>query len=269
MAVLTASRAFGSGAEEIGRGVAERMGYLYVDKEQILRDMKASGEKWERLGQELDEASPSLWERFDWEYRAFVSLVESHIYDYALRDAVVIMGRGAIFLLADIPYVLRVRITAPLEQRIDRVMMRENVDRHTAQWLVNKVDRDRDAYCYVNYHKRLADDENYDMVFDTSRTPTEAIVTEITRGLVERDRLASEEARKKTAERALCARVKAAIATDPRFLVPTLEVLHDGEALILRGVVRRLEESCLMEEIARGLAGSTVVKNQLHPRTAK
>lgn len=269
MAVLTVSRAFGSGAEEIGRKVADRMGYLYVDKEMILQDMRTAGEKWERLGQELDEAAPSLWERFDWGYRAFVSLMESRIYDYAVRDGVVIMGRGAVFLLADIPYVLRVRVIAPLERRIDRVMMREHVDMQTAEWLIKKVDKDRDAYCYINYHRRLADAENYDMVFDTSVTSIEAIVTAITTALVERDGLASEEARKETAERALSARIKAAIATDSRFLVPTLEVFHDGEAVVLRGIVRRAEESCLIEEAARPLAGSTPVKNELHPRTAK
>lgn len=269
MAVLTISRAFGSGAEEIGRQVAERMGYLYVDKELILQDMRSAGAKWERLGQELDETAPSLWERFDWEYRAFVSLMEAHIYDYAVRDGVIIMGRGAVFLLRDIPYALRVRITAPLEQRIDRVVMRENVDRQTAEWLINKVDKDRDAYCYINYHRHLADAENYDMVFDTSITSSEAVLAAITSALVQRDGLASEEARKKTAERALCARIKAAIATDHRFLVPTIEVSHDGEAVVLRGIVRRPEESCAIEEAARGLSGTTPVKNELHPRTAK
>lgn len=269
MAVLTVSRAFGSGAEEIGRKVAERMGYLYVDKELILQEMRTAGEKWERLGQELDEAAPSLWERFDWGYRAFVSLMESRIYDYAVRDGVVIMGRGAVFLLADIPYVLRVRVIAPLEQRIDRVMIREQVDKQTAEWLIKKVDRDRDAYCYINYHKRLADAENYDMVFDTSATSIEAVVAAITTALVERDGLASEEARKKTAERALGARIKAAIATDSRFLIPTLEVFHDGEAVVLRGIVRRVEESCVIEEAARRLAGQITVRNELHPRMAK
>jgi len=269
MAVLTVSRAFGSGAEEIGREVAQRMGYLYVDKEQILQDMKAAGERWERLGQELDEAAPSLWERFDWEYRAFVSLMESHIYDYALRDGVVLMGRGAVFLLGDIPFVLRVRITAPLEQRAERIMMREQMDRQTAEWVINKMDKDRDAYCFINYHRHLADAENYDMVFDTSVTSMETVVTAITTALAERDGLATDEARKRLARRALCARIKAAIATDPRFLVPTLEVFHDGESVILRGIVRRAQESCLIEETAKRLAGSNPVKNELHPRTAK
>jgi len=37
MAILTISREYGSGGREIGRRVAERLGYRYVDKERLFR----------------------------------------------------------------------------------------------------------------------------------------------------------------------------------------------------------------------------------------
>ena len=44
MAILTISREYRSGGQEIGTAVAERMRYDYVGKERILADLRARGE---------------------------------------------------------------------------------------------------------------------------------------------------------------------------------------------------------------------------------
>ncbi len=58
MAILTVSRQFGSGGREIGRRVADDLGYAYVDRESILEGIRAAGEKWEKWGKGLDEHCP-------------------------------------------------------------------------------------------------------------------------------------------------------------------------------------------------------------------
>lgn len=57
------------------------------------------------------------------------------------------MGRGGNFLLTDIPYAFRIRVVAPLDMRIDRIMEREQVDNDTARWLIDKTDRKDRASC--------------------------------------------------------------------------------------------------------------------------
>ena len=151
MAILSISREYRSGGREIGRAVARELQYEFVDKERILLDLKASGEKWRNLAEDLDEVQPTLWEKFDWEYRAFISLIECYIYDHALKDRVVIIGRGSNFLLADIPQALKVRLTAPLEVRVERVMRENEMDRRTALWLIEKTDRTRAGYIQSVY----------------------------------------------------------------------------------------------------------------------
>ena len=51
MAILTISREYGSGGREIGRRVAERLGYRYVDKELLFQDL-------EKVGATLGEGGP-------------------------------------------------------------------------------------------------------------------------------------------------------------------------------------------------------------------
>jgi len=53
MAILTISREFRSGGQEVGSAVAERMRYDYVGKERILSDLRGQGERWITLLNEV------------------------------------------------------------------------------------------------------------------------------------------------------------------------------------------------------------------------
>ncbi|RPJ04074.1 MAG: cytidylate kinase-like family protein, partial [Deltaproteobacteria bacterium] len=128
MAILTISREFGSGGKEVGRAVADSLGFEYVDKEKVLIEIRKAGNKWEEWGKELDEHSPSVWEKYDWSFRGFGALIQSFILSRAVKDKVVIMGRGGSFLLKGIPFALSVRIVAPIEARIARIVARESIN---------------------------------------------------------------------------------------------------------------------------------------------
>jgi osmotically-inducible protein OsmY len=104
-------------------------------------------------------------------------------------------------------------------------------------------------------------------VFNTDVQPYEQIAKILADALIERDSQATPEARDLLQGRALAARIKAKIATDPRFTVPTLEVTYDGNAIVLRGVVHNLKEFHRIDEITKKTAGDKSVRNELHLRT--
>jgi cytidylate kinase len=266
MAVLTISREFESGGYGIGSALAEQMHYHYVGKKNFLECMKKAGEPWEKLFYDLDESVPSLWEKHDREYSGFISLMESCIYDYALRDRVIIIGRGGNFLLHDIPHVLKIRLTALPEKRVEQVMLKEYVDRKTAEWLIEKVDRGRAGYVKTNYRKNWYDFKYYDMVFNTGSQSYEEIVKILVNALHERDTHATPYVKELLLGRALAARVKAMVAMDQRLLIPTLEVFYDGKAIVLRGVVRNLKDSRRLEEMACNIAEGKPLRNELRLR---
>jgi hypothetical protein len=266
MAVLTISREYGSGGRNIGQAVARFLEYQFVDKESLLADIRVLGHKWEQWSKDLDEHSPSLWEKYDWSFRGFVALIQSILFKYALQDRVVLVGRGANFLMKEIPYVLRVRITAPLESRIQCIMNRESVNENTARWLIEKSDRERSGFIHSIYGKDWDDPLEYDLFIDTGAKPLDEIVNDLVELLRERDRFCDEECRNIVRMRGEAARIKAGLLTNPGLFIPTLDVNFDGSSIVLRGVIHNPREHERVQKEARKLAGDLPFKCQLHYR---
>jgi len=266
MATLTISREYGSGGFEIGRRVAARLGYQLVDKERLFQDMERAGPRWVRVAREVDEVCPTLWERHDWQYRGYVSQMENLILEYALGDNVVLIGRGGSFLLQGMPFCLRVRLVAPLEARLEAIMVREGLTREAARRLIAKVDGERACYIKANYGSDWDADSLYDLSLNTASLTHDRVVDILAEGLAAKDRLATPEAKARLALMAMGYRLKARIATDPRVLVPTLEVFPEGDGLVVSGIMHTPKEFHLLEEMAREACGDRPVRFDLHRR---
>jgi cytidylate kinase len=266
MAILSISREYKSGGRSIGQAIAQQMGYDFVDKNRIHNDLKSVGEKWGRLVDEFDEVRPSLWEKYDWEYRGFIALIESTIFEYALKDRVVIVGRGSNILLKDIPHVLKVRLFASLEVRIERAMLNDEIDRETAEELIEKTDQSRAGYLRVIYGTHWEDKQYYDLIFNTGVQTFEQITQELMKVLKQWDQRVTPEGRQRLENLALTAKVKAGIFTHPDVFIPTLEVFHDGQSIVLKGVVHSPKEYHLVEEMVHKMADPHPVRNELHYR---
>lgn len=266
MAILAMSREYGSGGRDIGRMVAARLGYDFVDKERLFRDLDAKGPRWGRVAREVDEVCPTLWERHDWQYRGYVALLESLLLEYAAKDDVVIIGRGGFILLKDVPYALKVRLIAPLEVRVETIMVRESLSREAAERLIAQVDNERACYLRANYGVDWAADEYYDLVLNTGHLSYEEVTDLLVRELVARDALATPEAKAHLANLALAARLKARIATDPRVLIPTLEVRLEDSTPVVSGIIHTPKEERLIREMTREVLGDRPVRFELHHR---
>jgi len=271
MAILTIARKYGSGGREIGQALAKELDYEYVDRKKILDDMKEAGKQWEDRAKYFDENNPTVWERYDWSYRGFVALNQSYFLNYALKDNVVIMGRGGNFLLKGIPSVLRVRIVAPIEKRIEKVMEKEGVNSENARWLIEKADHEMAGAIYLIYGRDWDNPAEYEMVFDTTiQTPGE-IITTIENALLEKEKVNTEKARRILKLRALAAKVKAEIITNPRFYISVLDVDPKEEGLvekglILRGILYNREDIKQIEDIAKKIAGDVPIECELQYR---
>lgn len=266
MAILTIARTSGSGGEDIGKAVAEKLGYEYVGKNRLLSGIEIRGEKWLEWGKELDEHAPSPWERFAQSFTGFVALMESAILGYALEDKKVITGRGGNWILKDVPFALRIHVTGSKEVRAKRISDREHVNIDTARRMIEYSDHERMEYLTTVYHRDPFDPKEYDMVFDTDKLSENEVVSLILTEIPAREKLATPEAWESLRRRALAARIKAEISADFRTFVPTLEVIHDGKAIVLRGIVHSEKEQKLVAETAARVAESTPVKSELRFR---
>jgi cytidylate kinase len=234
MAIVTLSYQLGASGAEIGMGVAQRLGYRYVDQEILQDAIHRYGLAEEKLSH-LDESKPTLFERFDAETRHYITILQTTLLEFAESDNVVLMGRGGQWLLRGIPHVLRVRVIAPFDQRVRRwirrttEMTRETPNQRAAAEFVRRDDSDKSGRMRYLYEVDVADPTLYDLVINTETLSFEAGVDMIERALRRPELATTDATREIVRSRALASRVQVALAIHPetrRYRI-TVEA-HDG-----------------------------------------
>lgn len=263
MAIVTISHEMGAGGSEIGPMLAERLRYRYVDQDMISQAAQKYGVDEAKLTP-LDETKPSLFEWFEADTRQFITILQSALLDVAEGDNVVIMGRGGQVLLRGVPHVLRVRVMAPFDMRVKRIIKDfgqrgETVDARSTAKMVRENDHQKFGRMRYLYDVDWADPALYDLVINTEKLSVEAGV-ELVVGLLRRSELAATEASLQAVrDRALASRVRAALAAHPETRKYRINVEAD------RGVIQ-LEGTAALEkgtEVARTIPGVVDVKTQL------
>jgi cytidylate kinase len=188
--VVTIARGYGSGGGEVARLLAAKLGWHLFDR-QVVSSVALKLGISEDEAFAHDEHADSFVQRiiesmqFSGPIYAPVILsetdnpigVNAKQYHDALQGCllavtdignVVIVGRGAQMLLASRRDVLRIYITAPLEQRIEYVKRRENLDAAAAQARIEQKDHDRIRDIKEQYHRNPDDAQIYDLTINTS-----------------------------------------------------------------------------------------------------
>jgi hypothetical protein len=192
--------------------------------------------------------------------------VESILYTYALKDNVTIVGRGGNYLFADIPHVLSIRLIAPLDLRIKRMMQTEGIDEKTAKAEISRIDSTRNNYIKKNYGKNWNNDNDYDMVFNSANETYEEISGLLVEMLAERDKRKTNKAVLTLTGRADAAKIKAAVLTNEQVSAPTFNAGYDGSSIVLSGVVHTAREHSLIEHIASEITVCCPIVSTIHYR---
>jgi len=174
MGVVIVSRQVGSYGDEIAALTAQKLNYLFVGREKAHElaeacdpDFKDACRLYER------EIPKNFWERFFLNNLSYASLFESLNYDVAAKGNVVILGRGAQIVLAGVPGVIKVRVVAPIDIRVERVAKERNMTREQAEDFVRKYGHQRRALIQQIYQRDLSDWSLYDMVLNTAAMTVE------------------------------------------------------------------------------------------------
>jgi cytidylate kinase len=190
MALVSFSRQEGSLGGLVAREVAARLGYRVLDLKALLEESEAYG-GIKRSAPELLEKQPGLLERLDRERRRYSVVLRAVVYNAALADNVVFLGRGVGMLLGDLSHALRVLVVAPEETRITRVM-RQGVSarpgpksREEAQEIVHRADRDRAGYFRYLFNVDWLNPQIHDLVINSAAigvpSATEMVIKAIDR----------------------------------------------------------------------------------------
>jgi cytidylate kinase len=166
--VLTIAREYGSGGSEIGRKVAELLGWQCVDK-QIIERVAAMGSVEQAWAEHIDERAITWWQRVMKSLRqggpeSYISggieLGVDHdmaqqftarvIQEAANEGNCVIIGRSSGFVLRHSPNVLRLLVYAPMAEKLKRMQVRHPKEKDLPT-LVRRMDAERTYYAQ-NYY---------------------------------------------------------------------------------------------------------------------
>lgn len=172
MTVITISREYGSGGDQLAEKVAQSLGYHLVDKAFVSAVLCQYGLT------EFDseyEKQPGFWEGFDTEKaerrETMVRMLNQVVRAVARHGNVVILGRSGYAILAGLADVLHVRLQAPLDDRIELVRNATNVSLLEATALVKENDKMRKAFVESFYRVPWESALAFDIALNTSRVP--------------------------------------------------------------------------------------------------
>lgn len=180
--VITISREVGSGGRTIGRKLAERLGVRFSDKELVyalqaklnltaerIEEMKGKKKRWlddfiqlvapvPMSGMIVDGDSDYITEyNLSKDVNDVFEAEKEILNGIADEGSCVIAGRSGFFVLKNRPNKVDILITASRENRIARIMRKQNLSREQAEDVINSVDKARD-----NYVKRYTGQSRYD-----------------------------------------------------------------------------------------------------------
>jgi len=236
---------------EVGDVVAGRM---HVKKSLIrrIREGKASKiEKWA-----ADEKTISIF-------------TAEEVYDLAVKGNVLIRGWGGTFLLRNVPHIPRIRVCAPMELRIKRLMERlETDDEDLARHEIEVDDAARASRMQEHFNVRWGDPTLYDLTLNTERVPIAQCVEQVVALAKSAAFQETPASRQYLADLALQARARAALRSDERTAAIDVDIeVRNGE-VTLRGIVVDDREKRLCGEVLRSLPGAKGFRDELRTMTA-
>lgn len=263
MAIITISRQMGTGGIPIAQKVAEKLGYTLVDGDAIIEVADQYGLTRESL-ELADEKPPHFSEKLDIKHETALNLIELIVLEFALKGNVIIYGRGGQDLLQGINSVLRVRIIAPFETRVERWAEREWLDPDRARLLVRKSDQQRAGFIKYYFDRDWDEPLDYDLVINTERLGDETTVRLICDGVKDRNLTESKAGCKKVlADLVLRKRIEIAIGAEREIEHHLLEITVKNEVATLIGQLHSEKERQRVLTVAETTAGVRKVIDQI------
>ena len=207
MPVITISKQHGAGGKEIALALARELGCEVVDKSLIIKvaqQARVGTDRVEDFDQEhyssIDKylsgvflANPALYGMGSFDFpltgtaglladqeffnaQKYLALTQALIKELYQKGNVVLVGRGGQLLLAGRPGCLHLRLCAPMEYRIRRVMEKAGLSEKEAGEKIHARDKSRAAYIKDHYQRDWNDPGLYHLTINSQLVPAETII---------------------------------------------------------------------------------------------
>jgi cytidylate kinase len=163
MPIITISRGSYSKGKAVAEKVAQKLGYECISRDIILEASEEFNVPEIKLIRAIHDA-PSVLDRLSFEKDRFIAYVQTALLKHFRKDNIVYHGLAGQFFVKGISHVLKVRIIADMEERVQLEMEREGITKTEALTLLKKDDVERRKWSRNLYGIDTWDPSLYDLL---------------------------------------------------------------------------------------------------------
>ena len=263
MAVIAMTQEMATLGKDVALGVCEALGLQQVRHE--VGDVVAGRMQVKKsLIRRIREGKASALERWAADEKTISIFTAEEIYDLAVRGDVLIRGWGATLFLREVGHVPCIRVCAPMEVRVRRLMERlATDDEELARHEIEMDDAARAGRMGEHFNVTWGDPTLYDLTLNTARVPIPACVDQVVALAKSPAFQETPESRRHLEDLALRSHARAALKADERTNGIDILVEANGGVLTLKGIVVDEREKQRVREVLGKIAGVKAVDDEL------
>ena len=264
MALVAMTREMGSLGKDVAAAIADRLGKQVIHHEII--DSLASKMRLRKSHViRFLEGKAGIWERLTTDKTSLSIYTADETFALAESGRVaVIRGWGATHLLRRVPHVIAIRVCAPFELRVKRMMERLNTD--DRDFVVNEIKVSEEAHGAItrrHFGISWQHSDQYDLVLNTERLTIEECADEVVSLCDDPNFQETAESRRIFSELALAAHVRSALRQDTRTSKFQISITAEDGVVTLAGLIDQGQEAKHAADVARQVPGVRDVALQL------
>ena len=172
MPIITISRCSYTYGKKVAEAVAKTLGYTCISREELLNASQEFNMPDLKLVREL----PMILDQIVFDKYRYISYIRSALLKHLAKGNVVYHGFCGHIFFKDVDHVLKVQITADLEDRVKIVMDRDGFSRNEALLFIKTMDDARKKWGQKLYKMDLSKIGQYDISVNISKFPIDKAV---------------------------------------------------------------------------------------------
>ena len=257
MAVITISRQVAALGDEIASALAEKLGYVFIDRKEIEKRIVGLGFPEEKL-KKYDERKPGFFASLAKDRDEYLDYVQTAILEAANQNNCILIGRGAFAILENVPNVIAVRFVSNDDIRKERLMKEFSWDEKKAMQRIQESDANRMGFHKSFFNIPCDDATLFHSVINTGILSIDEVVTileTLTKNLITSEKEIA--GQKKIQEMLVCQKLVNSLIFEHNLPINFLHAEMKNDVIVLQGVA----DSTVLAEKAVAIA-STIVKDK-------
>ncbi len=248
MTIVTISRGTYTKGKEVAEILAQELNYECLSREIIIEASEEFNIPEIKLVRAIHDA-PSILDRFTYGRERYLAFIKAAFLKHLQRDNIIYHGLAGHVFVQDISHVIKIRITADLEFRIQEEMKRENISREQARSIIVKDDAERNKWTMSVFDADISDPGFYDIILHIDTMGVKEAVSIIRHAIALPCFKSTPKSRRRLGDLCLASQVEAALISD--FPKVTASASNGNVFVNIRGSL--IDEKTVSEKVCRML----------------